>query len=117
MKSGDISISIRLRNSSAMRELHVSRVINCTGPQSNYKELQDDLVINLLAKKMIIPDDLKIGIKTTFNGQVIEKEQEVSKDIFAIGSLLRGVLWETTAVPEIRSQAESIAKQIIDSIK
>ena len=29
-----------------------------------------------------------------------------------LGSLLRGVLWETTAVPDIRLQAENLARQI-----
>jgi uncharacterized NAD(P)/FAD-binding protein YdhS len=35
--------------------------------------------------------------------------------MYAIGSLMRGVLWETTAVPEIRLQAKNIAAQIIES--
>lgn len=115
-KNGPIAIYIQLRKSSAIRELVVSGVVNCTGPQTNYKELKDQLVINLLSKQMIIPDDLKMGIKTTLNGQVLQQEHTASTDIYALGSLLRGVLWETTAVPEIRQQAESIAQQIIDSI-
>lgn len=115
-QNGNICVTIRLRKSSAIKNLNVSRVVNCTGPQTNYKDLQDELVVNLLSKKMIIPDDLKMGIKTTLNGQILQNEQQPSSDIYALGSLLRGVLWETTAVPEIRVQAESIAQQIIDSI-
>ncbi len=116
-KNGNVSIAINLRKNSAIRELVVSRVINCTGPQNNYAELTDELVQRLLSKKMILADDLKMGIKTTLNGNVLEKDEHISSDIFAIGSLLRGVLWETTAVPEIRVQAENIAMQIIDSIE
>lgn len=114
--NGIILANIRLRKSGLQKELMVSRVVNCTGPQTNYKELQDELIVNLLSKNMIIPDDLKMGIKTTLNGQILQNKQQASADIYAIGSLLRGVLWETTAVPEIRVQAESIAQQIIDSI-
>ena len=58
-----------------------------------------------------------MGIKTDVNGQVLQAEGKTSTDIYAIGSLLRGILWETTAVPEISKQAEQIAKQIVDSIK
>lgn len=116
-KNNTVSVTLRLRKSTTICELNVSRVINCTGPQTNYKELQNELVKNLLSKRMILADDLKMGIKTTLNGQVLEKDNTASTDMYAIGSLLRGVLWETTAVPEIRMQAESIAKQIIDSIK
>lgn len=112
-----VTATIKLRNGSAIRELNISRVINCTGPQSNYKELKDELVKNLLAKKMILANELKMGIQTNFNGQVLQEDKKTSNDVFAIGSLLRGVLWETTAVPEISVQAQKIASQIIDSIK
>ncbi len=110
-------VSVRLRKSSEIRKLTVGRVINCTGPQTNYIELKDELVVNLLIGKIIFASDLKMGIQTTLTGRVLQEGSKPSNDIFAIGSLLRGVLWETTAVPEIRIQAESIAKQIIDSIK
>lgn len=114
---GIVSAFIQLKGSSKKRELNVSRVINCTGPQSNYNELKDVFVQNLLAKKIILSSELKMGIETNLKGQILQSELQPSSDIYAIGSLMRGVLWETTAVPEIRIQAESIAKQIIDSIK
>lgn len=112
-----VSVVIKLRKSNEQKTLKVSRVINCTGPQTNYKDLDDELVKNLLAKELILADELKLGIQTTINGRVLQQENKPSSDIYAIGSLLRGVLWETTAVPEIRIQAESIAQQIIESIK
>lgn len=115
--NGNVTVSIQLRGSTTVRELNVSKVINCTGPQSNYQELKDALIQNLLAKKMIISNELKMGIETNLTGQVVQDNGKNSDDIYAIGSLLRGVLWETTAVPEISKQAEQIAKQIVDSIK
>ncbi len=114
-KENVIRVFIRLRKNSTLRELTVGRVINCTGPQTNYRELKDELVVNLLKKKMILSDNLNMGIKTKISGQVLYYDHQESNDIFALGSLLRGVLWETTAVPEIRTQAAFIAKQIIES--
>lgn len=115
-QDGHISVSIILRKQSHFREINVGTVVNCTGPQTNYNELQDELVMNLLRKKMILSDPLKMGIQATINGEVLQNNREVSKDMYALGSMLRGLLWETTAVPDIRLQTEHIAKQIINSI-
>ncbi len=114
-KKDNASISILLRKKSITRELIVSRIINCTGPQINYKELKNELVINLLRKKMILSDELNMGIKTEISGKIIQNSQDVSSDFYAIGNLLRGVLWETTALPEIRNQAALIAQQITET--
>jgi uncharacterized NAD(P)/FAD-binding protein YdhS len=37
----------------------------------------------------------------------------LSIQLYAIGPLLKGVLWETTAMPEIRRQAALIAQDLL----
>ena len=44
---------------------------------------------------------------------VIDEKNIVSNQIFAIGSLLKGKLWESTAIPELRFQAHQMAKNIL----
>jgi uncharacterized NAD(P)/FAD-binding protein YdhS len=105
-----IVATLKLRANAIEKKIHISRVVNCTGPQSNYLALEDELITNLIASKMIVADELKMGIKATKEGEIIS---EKSKKMYAIGSLLRGVLWETTAVPELRIQANNIATEII----
>ena len=39
---------------------------------------------------------------------------ERSSVLFAIGPLMRGTLWETTAVPELRGQAMRVAQVLIE---
>jgi uncharacterized NAD(P)/FAD-binding protein YdhS len=34
--------------------------------------------------------------------------------LFALGPLLRGSLWETTAVPELRGQAMRVAEALLE---
>lgn len=114
-KDKQITALILLRKERSLKELCVSRVVNCTGPQINYSELNDELIQNLLSSGIILADELKMGLKAGLSGEIISQGNIVSGDIYAIGSLLRGVLWETTAVPDIRIQAETIAKQIIES--
>jgi uncharacterized NAD(P)/FAD-binding protein YdhS len=108
-----ITATVRLRKGGDIRKIHVARVINCTGPQTNYSEIDDPLVKDLLARGLIVPDELKMGIKATLDGQVLHNDAKPDKNMFAIGSLLRGTLWETTAIPEIRTQADRIAKLIV----
>jgi uncharacterized NAD(P)/FAD-binding protein YdhS len=47
------------------------------------------------------------------DGTVLRKDGQPSDMMFTLGSLLRGVLWETIAIPEIRMQAQQLAALII----
>ena len=109
-------VSIKPRKEQSLQPLGVSRIVNCTGPQINYAELNDPFVKSLLSNSLIYPDALKMGIAAAQNGQVLNGEGNPVKNVYALGSLLRGVLWETTAVPEIRRQAENVARQISESM-
>ena len=80
-------------------------IINCTGPESDYTKLTSTLVKQLINSKLIEADELKYGIKAQENGQI-------SPDLFTIGPPLKGILWESTAVPEIREQAKELAHKI-----
>ena len=43
---------------------------------------------------------------------VVDTQGRPSDFLFAIGPLLKGTLWETTAVPELRAQAHQVAKAL-----
>lgn len=81
-------------------------IINCTGPQSNYLNIPSVLVQNLIKNDFILPDSINYGINADGNGQI-------STNIYTIGPPLKGILWESTAVPEIRLQARDLAAKII----
>lgn len=77
-------------------------IINCTGVENDLTKVDSELLNNLFQSGLIKQDNLKLGIDANNNGQI-------SETMFAIGPLLKGVLYETTAVPEIRTQAENIS--------
>lgn len=81
-------------------------VINCTGSESNFNKLDISLVKNLLAKNYIQTDDLSLGIKAQPNGKI-------SENLYTIGTALKGILWESTAMPEIRAQANQLAIELL----
>lgn len=88
-------------------------VVNCTGPQLRFSTCEEPLTQNLLKRGLVQPDDLDMGIKVNDNFTVIESNGNPSKILYAIGPLLRGSLWESVAVPELRSQAMHIAQLML----
>lgn len=96
------------------RTMLVSRVINCTGPESDLNRLNHHFLKHCLDQGIILQDALKLGIRTlveTF--QVLDAKLVPHDRLFTLGSNLRGELWESTAVNELRSQAEKLAAELI----
>ena len=106
------------KKNNTLNKLKFSRVINCTGPNTNILDKNDDdFLKKLLVKGMIKQDDLKLGIcANTTTYQLKNSDDNIYKNIFVIGSLLKGELWESTAVNEIRKQSEIITNNIIDYV-
>lgn len=113
----DFCIEYQDRSSKKNRRLACDIIINCMGPQSNYEKLDDLLIKNLLAKAMIRTDELRLGIDCTPEGAVIGKNGDRSPFLYTIGPPSKGVLWEITSVPEIRTAALQLAKLIVERKK
>lgn len=109
---GNATAIIRQRKSSDILSLPVQRIINCTGPLNNISKSTHPLLQNLLRKNIVEADDLKLGLRATEEGHIVVKDQP-SENLFTIGLMLKGVLWETTAVNEIRYQAYELTRHII----
>lgn len=91
-------------------------VINCTTPETNLEEVSDPLIRNLLAKEIIKTGSLRMGAKVNSVGALIGKGDIAAVNIFAIGSIQKGELWETVAIPELRVQARNLATTILEAI-
>ncbi len=89
-------------------------VINCIGSESNYNRIESPLVANLLGKGLIKTDRLKMGIDAAPDGRTIDRNGAVSDVILTAGVALKGVLWESTAMPEIRAQANKLALSLLN---
>ncbi len=86
--------------------LHTELIINCTGPESNYDKVPSGLIKYLISNQIIVPDPIKYGIDAQKDGCII-------KNMYTLGPPLKGILWESVAVPEIRVQARDLAAKII----
>ena len=111
--SNSVFVTIKERKTQNIKELVVSRVINCTGPRTDLNKIEDTLIVNLLKRGLIVPDEMKLGINALPDGTIIQKDNSISANLFTIGSALKGILWESTAVPELRLQAKNLAGELI----
>jgi len=105
-------VELRDRKTRAQRVLHVDRVINCTGPETDCRRVGDPLMGNLLAQGLARPDPLFLGIDVDSEGALIDSNGIPSPVVYAIGPARKGCLWETIAVPEIRTQAAQLADHL-----
>jgi len=110
-------ILIEYRTRGELRRLQVASVVNCTGPNGDLSSNPDRLIRALLERGLIRPDALHLGLDATRYGEAIDSEGLADERLLAIGPLLRGILYETTAVPEIAEQALAIAHRVAREIE
>lgn len=92
-------------------------VVNCTGPLESYKNAESHLYQSLFDRGLVQADDMDMGIKVGPNFAAIDGGGYASGYLFAIGPMLKGSLWETTAVPELRIQALRVAESMLTSLE
>jgi uncharacterized NAD(P)/FAD-binding protein YdhS len=88
------------------------RVINCTGPSRDVRADHSPLVEELIARGLARPDALGMGLEAAESGALLNAAGVRSERLFTLGPLLKGQLWETTAVRELRNQALDLARHI-----
>lgn len=107
-------MSVRIaERTGAVSTRAVAAVVNCTGPQSDMRRVGDPLVDDLLAQGLARPGPLAIGLDVDRDGRLLGTSGAPDKHLTTIGPLRRGVLLETTAIPEIRTQAVDLALRLV----
>lgn len=101
-------------------ERDVGWVINATGPRTDIRTWGNPLVDDVLrirdgGVRLATVSTAGLGLRTRA-GRLVDSTGRTSAPVWALGALLRGDLWESTAVPEIRAQAHSLATAVLDQI-
>jgi uncharacterized NAD(P)/FAD-binding protein YdhS len=73
-------------------------IVNSAGPSWDLRGSADPLLRSLFERGQVSPGPVGFGLRTDGDGRC-------SSGLYTLGSLRRGELWETIAVPEIREQA------------
>ena len=88
-------------------------VVLCTGPD-DAALLRAAPLASLAAEGTICAGPHGMGIATDADtGQVHDSNGQLVEGLYAVGPLRRGTLWESTAVPEIRSEARRLASLLL----
>ena len=101
------------RGTGRKEELHAHRIINCTGPQSDTRRMEQPLLKNLLHTGLGTWDPLHMGLHCAPSGALIDAGGRTSDALFALGPLCKATLWESTAVPEIREQVAGLVEHLM----
>jgi uncharacterized NAD(P)/FAD-binding protein YdhS len=94
-------------------ELVADAVVNCTGPGRPWAPPANPVISDLFERGLARPDPHGLGLETTAAGCLVDAAGDEVRQIMVIGPPRRGTLFETTAVPELRSQALHIADHVI----
>jgi uncharacterized NAD(P)/FAD-binding protein YdhS len=112
-----VDVTYHARESGQLERLRVDRVINCTGPESDCRKVDDALLTDLMRRKLARPDPLFLGLDVSADGALIDAYGDVSDLLYAIGPVRKGSLWETIAVPELRVQVSELSRLLIAACK
>lgn len=89
-------------------------VINATGPHTDFRRTRSVFLQNLMRRGLIAPDEMGMGVRVMEDHVVVDAGGSRSGWLLALGPLLRGTLWETIAVPELRGQARRVAESLLE---
>jgi uncharacterized NAD(P)/FAD-binding protein YdhS len=102
--------------SGAIEEVAAARVINCTGPNMNYRRVDSPLLLNLFERGAITAGPLGGGLWSNADGALRAADGTFSSILFLVGPGRLGTLFESIAVPELRMQAVALADHLADRL-
>jgi uncharacterized NAD(P)/FAD-binding protein YdhS len=105
-------VTLLPRGTDRVEERVFGAVVTCTGPGA-LAASRHPLLRNLISHGLVRPDPLGLGLDARPDGALLSADGSVSPGLYALGPLLKGVVWETTAVPEIRAQAKALAGLLV----
>ncbi len=110
-----VRIGWRPRGGDAVSRMVVDRVIGCTGPSGDLAKSPDRLLRILLSAGHIRPDVHRLGLDVDHIGRVKRANGQGHDRLFAVGPITKGEAWEMIAVPDIRRQVWSLARQLANA--
>jgi uncharacterized NAD(P)/FAD-binding protein YdhS len=113
---GGIVVVSQPRGQSSTRRTVVQHVIECTGPKTDFRTIGDPLIVQMRSSGLLHPDELGLGACIGNDGALINSDGVASDILYAMASLRKGSLWETTAVPEIRQQANDLSELLLSKV-
>lgn len=97
------------------RQTEVARLVNCTGPNRDFRHVASPFLANLRNHGWLTPDPLRLGWETDLDGRLIGHDGLPVPGLFTLGPLRIPALWESIAIPEIRVQAAKLVQTLLST--
>ncbi|VVQ16432.1 hypothetical protein PS925_04147 [Pseudomonas fluorescens] len=110
---GGVRIRIRRRGESQTCVVQGAALINSSGIEYDWRRVARPLPQQVLARGLVQPGPLALGIAAAVDGAVLDAEGRVASRLFAMGPPLRGMWWESTAVTDVALQAKALAVRLV----
>lgn len=110
---GPLDVTVRTRSNQVLTTLQADLVVQATGLDTAVAFTEHTLLSQLMDDGLVVADPLQLGLSACPDGRLLNARGDVQRGLYAIGSLLRGNLWECTAMPEIRTAAHTLASTLI----
>jgi uncharacterized NAD(P)/FAD-binding protein YdhS len=107
-----VCVTAKPRGEDTVQRIEGTWLVNCSGPQLDYRRIGDPLIRSLFEHGLARPDALSLGLDLGDDYRLVGRDGVASEVLFALGPPIQGNLWETTAVPDIRKQCEAVARYL-----
>ncbi len=109
-------LSLEFNQSPQKQTIHVGKIINCTGPGDSYRHSNNPVIKSIIEKGFGVEDEIDLGLLVDDQFRVLGQGNAASS-IFATGVVIKGTLWESFAVPDLRKQIEQMIVSVLSVIE
>lgn len=92
--------------------IDVDWIINCSGSGPDFRRRTDPLTLQLFDAGHAAPTEIGFGLMASAKGEIIDRYGKVRRNLLTLGPPLKGLLWESTGIPELRVQASVLASHV-----
>ena len=89
-------------------------IFDATGEKTT---LDARLIQNLSRRGLAKIDDIDMGLKVSDTLSLISSMESAQENLSALGPIVRGTFWDSTGVPAIRLQAQTLATKIVEQMR
>lgn len=107
-----IRLTLRDRGAMQPRRVEADVLIRATGLDTDVARTDHALIANLRGAGLIHPAAFGLGLEADADSTVLDARRQPVTGLHALGPLVRGKLWEITAVPELRVAAAGLARAL-----
>jgi len=109
-----VRLDWRPRGATQEASMQADWLIDCTGP--GHDPTHDPVTASLITEGRARIDATGLGLDVDGSGRVLAANGEANDRLLVLGPPARSALWETTAVPDIRKQIETMVRTLAQPV-